>query len=174
MLELIPVNMLHTSRALMIRLPLMAELLLLFLLAWLLVDLWQGVPEYAGPSAGDKPVRVMQLPELAKLTAVSLFGKKQPEHVAEPKTASVANSPLHIQLLGLVQAGDQSAAIIKRDGQQHVYFVGEQIQAGVILHAVDGDALIIKRNGKMEKVTMQKRPALATMHAPPAMTGGGP
>ncbi len=138
------------------RLPQMAELLLLFLLAWLVAGLWMSMPQQVKPFASYENTQMLQLPDPALLTKANLFGNIQPRQRPAQKKVPVVSSPLRIQLLGVIQAGEQSAAIIRHEGKQHVYFVGEQIQPGVTLHAVDADAIIIRRNGALEKVSMQK------------------
>jgi len=166
--------MIHTSQLLIYRLPRMTELVLLFLLAWLITGLWQGVPQQEKPTTDNGNMRTLQLPDLTSLTKVALFGKMQSKKTAERENTPVINSPLHIQLLGVVQADEHSAAIIKHEGKQHVYFVGERIQPGVTLHAVDADAIIIRRNGVLEKVSMQKIQSPISANPDRAMKTGMP
>jgi len=99
------------------------------------------------------------LPDVASLTNTSLFGVMAkvaviPEPVAKP----VQVSRLNIKLLGTVVAGEHSAAIVKLSGsrEQNVFFIGDAIQPGVKLHDVEADAIVVERNGKLERIVMDE------------------
>ncbi|RMG91466.1 MAG: hypothetical protein D6703_04955 [Zetaproteobacteria bacterium] len=139
----------------------MVQLLLLLLLAWVILDFWQAMnisqktPSLEQVSLKDELSKV----DVEQILRVPLFGAEQ----SRPKKAQaqkVVRSPLHLEVLGLVSAGEQSAAILKVDGKQEVFFVGDVIQPGVVLHAVEGSGIIVDRHGRLERIDLpvQKPP----------------
>ncbi len=171
------------------RLPLLTELALVGLLAWI-VSGWL-LPESAvapsGPDSGHSATTTAALPELSRLLSVPLFGKPetrpQPANRQKQPPTPVAVSPLNLKLLGTVVADEHAAAIIATAAgrEQRVFFVGDSIQLGVILKQVAADAIIVERAGKLERISLEhsarlsaapqptlNRPAIRPRNAPPA------
>ena len=145
------------------RLPLLAELCLLALLAWLLAG-WL-LPSAQDNPAGSQPQTTsgaasLAQPALSELIAVPLFGKvTAPQSVPQPiRQPQPVLKPLQIILIGTVMAGEHSAAVVSVDDkpEQQTVFVGEQIQPGVTLIHVDGDAIVVEQAGRRQLVSLQR------------------
>ncbi|WP_161489397.1 type II secretion system protein N [Pseudomonas sp. BMS12] len=70
----------------------------------------------------------------------------------------VKESQLSLKLVAsyVVPGKNRSAAIISRDGdKQKLYFIGDKIQAGVELKAVQPGRILIKRNGVLESISLE-------------------
>lgn len=152
------------------RIPLISELGLIVLLAWM-VSGWL-LPGERTESPGlmqDAAGPAVILPDLTSLLAVPLFGKPAPKAkpAAKPvaqKTKSVVQSRLNIKLLGTVVAGDHSAAIISlaASSEQQAVFIGDTIQPGVKLFAVEAEAIVVERGGMLERVSLEQSEKLSS------------
>jgi type II secretory pathway component PulC len=93
------------------------------------------------------------------ITAVPLFGASA--FASKSQAMSVAPSHLSIQLLGTVVAGKASAAVLAlhAGAEQKVVLLGQAIEPGVILKAVESEAIVVDNHGRMERIAMAK-PAL--------------
>jgi len=162
------------------KIPLLTEILLVAVLAWM-VSGWllpastvklSGLSQKTGVSTAS-------LPSLAKLVTVPLFGKAlAPTQVIRPvaqQPKPVVVSPLRIKLLGTIVAQEHGAAIIalRQGSEQQVFFIGDTIQPGVILKTVEAEAIVVERNGKLERISLEQGPRLTSSALPLRPTMGG-
>ncbi|MFT5033353.1 MAG: general secretion pathway protein C [Bacteroidia bacterium] len=136
------------------------------LLCWDLVSL--AVDEQtANPAQALLNSRVTQPSrpsyDLAALMAVPLFGEAAKAAANAPLSAEVVKrTNLRINLLGVVVGGDGGVAILKHDGKEYAYKVGDKldVREDITLVTVASDYAIIARAGGNEKIELD-RPALA-------------
>lgn len=99
--------------------------------------------------------------DLAALMAVPLFGEAA-KAVANAPLASeaVKRTNLRINLLGVVVGGERGVAILKHDGKEYAYKVGDKldVREDITLIVVASDYAIIARVGGNEKIELD-RPA---------------
>jgi len=140
--------------------PRLTEFGLVVLLAWMVAG-WivsdQGDQTDVG-GVSTLPIE-SKLPDLSSLANTSLFGAIVKAAVApKPVAQPVQVSRLNLKLLGTVVAGEHSAAIVKLGGsrEQNVFFIGDAVQPGVKLHDVEADAIVVERNGKLERIVMDE------------------
>ena len=139
------------------KLPFIANLILALLLVWVISG-WFGTTEQKLPQVQQTERVSISPPELSEIQG-DLFGKIPVKAaVSQPVRRAIVKSPLNVRLLGTVVAGDNSAAVIATSGrgEQKVLFIGGEIQSGVTLHEVLADAIVLDRNGSLEKVMMDK------------------
>jgi len=163
------------AREAMQRLPRLAELVLVLTLAWMVAGWLVGgnseISRLSVTSGQSGPA----LPEISALTAVPLFGEVAKAVVqAKPVAAVVQPSRLNIKLLGTVVGEDHAAAIVQLTSsrEQNVFFVGDSIQPGVKLQAVEAEAIVVERSGVLERISMEEGAALisSAMPAPVGIT----
>jgi general secretion pathway protein C len=149
------------------RLPGLAEIALVVLLAWMAAGWLLSASHGAArpDDVGSRPATAA-LPDIDAIAAVPLFG--QADEGKAGAAAPVAPSRLNIKLLGTVVAGAQSAAIVQvaSDPHQKAVTLGEDIQAGVTLAQVLPRAIVIKHGGRLERIDIVKNgmalPSLAS------------
>jgi len=166
------------------QLPSIFELLFVLCLAWLVSGWWSG------SSTTSYQVESNHIDDLStsifnveKVIAGKLFGALQHGEAENETTVSkpVVVSKLNIRLLGTVVAGDRSAAVVSLNGasKQQVFFIGERLQAGVELDAVEVDAIVVLHQGKHERIVLNKDAPLQSVglkspiSAPPVRALGG-
>jgi general secretion pathway protein C len=89
----------------------------------------------------------------------------------------VTVTSLNLKLFGIRQdqaSGQGSAIIAGSDGQQRSVAVGEEIEPGVTLKAVDFDSVTISRGGAEEQLFMDQSEAPATVTPPGAPASAAP
>ncbi|MDQ6969685.1 MAG: type II secretion system protein N [Mariprofundus sp.] len=152
------------------RLPLLSEFILVVLLAWLVAG-WLLPEQEAAVSNNINSIETaaQTLPDLNSMVATTLFGqaakKIQPVAPVVQQRKTVALTPLTLKLLGTVVAGAHSAAIIALtpSGKQSVFFIGDNIQTGVVLKTVEANAIIIDHNGSLERISLEQgKPIVST------------
>lgn len=145
------------SMALTGRLPLLANLILIIVLAWIISGWFSSGEAKIAQAEHAEELPAQTLPAFSEIQG-SLFGSVTARSVeTKPVIRQVVKSPLNIRLLGTVVAGDNSAAVVATAGkQQQVLFIGNELQPGVTLHEVLADAIVLDRHGNLEKVVMQK------------------
>ncbi|MBB3048065.1 general secretion pathway protein C [Litorivivens lipolytica] len=96
--------------------------------------------------------------DLNALLAVPLFGEATQTAVAAPLTEDVKRSNLRITLMGVVAGGETGVAILKHDGREHAYKVGDQldVRETITLAAVAPEYVIISRASGNEKIELEK------------------
>lgn len=139
------------------RLPLLANLILIIVLAWIISGWFSSTEMRIVEVEHAEQSPAQMLPGMSEIQG-DLFGVAAAKPVVtKPVVRSVVNSPLNIKLLGTVVAGDNSAAVVATAGKrQQVLFIGSELQPGVTLHEVLSDAIVLDRGGNLEKVMMQK------------------
>ena len=131
------------------------------LLCWELVSLAVDEPLSSGAVSRDATaVRASAPPyDLAALLSVPLFGEPQKAVASAPvATDAVKRTNLRISLLGVVVGGSQGVAILKHDGKEYAYKVGDKldVREDITLAAVAADYAIIARAGGNEKIELDK------------------
>ncbi|MEO1428169.1 MAG: hypothetical protein AAFS12_01335 [Cyanobacteria bacterium J06632_19] len=108
----------------------------------------------------NKPVNVKQAPEIPKMKQAAAIAPSTPEKVApvkkpvETKEKKVASVPTSAHVLeGLLELGEQSAALFKVNGVSRRVQKGETIGASgwTLVDVANGEA-IIRRNGEVRSI----------------------
>jgi len=152
------------------RLPHAIEILLTLWLAWMTAGLLTGGDASRRTVDVDAPKARTTAPSVERIASTPLFG--QLETAAPAPVKHAVDSRLNLTLQGVMLAGAHSAAVVRLpDKRQKLVFLGERIQPGVILRAVEKDAIIVEHRGRMERIRMITRPLPATVamrpqHAP--------
>lgn len=137
-------------------LPRMVEVMLalaiLFVpwLAWRMLHLPIASPPRVASTSGGR------LPSISQLQGSALFGRAS-KAKGETRTRAVVSSPIKVDLLGVVRAGDKSAAIVRRAHGQQVVHIGESIAPGVELREVEEKSIIVERAGRLERINLPER-----------------
>ncbi len=144
--------------------PLTSTLLFAFagwlaaLLVWELVLLLtpakiDSEPAVAAAVAAPEPAAY----DLNALVSVPLFGEAS-QAVVAPVSEDVKRSNLRITLMGVVAGGDTGVAILKHDGKEYAYKVGDKLDVSetITLAAVAPDYVIISRASGNEKIELEK------------------
>ncbi len=155
------------------RLILGIGMLLVLALSWQLsLLLWQLVPAPPLPSAGaittprqatantaaSTPQGLDQ--KVARIAAANLFGKLQDK--ARPRPEPVKDAPrstLNYKLRGIYYSEDKalaSAIVQKGSGKSRFYRLGDEIDAGIYIDRILPDHILIARNGRLEKLMLEK------------------
>lgn len=123
-----------------------------------LVSAWRGtdmdgarlVIRAAGSSGSG-----IGLEQVAKL---HLFGERAREPIVEPTTTEMPQTDLKFVLVGAMTNSDaaKASALITTDKQTSRFFVGDAIATGVVLQEVRADAVVLKRNGKLETLSFPR------------------
>jgi general secretion pathway protein C len=110
------------------------------------------------------------------LPATAVLGGFDPFFRLGGAGGPVTVTSLNLKLFGIRQdqaSGRGSAIIAGSDGQQRSIAVGEEIEPGVTLKAVDFDSVTISRGGADEQLFMDQSQGTATV-APPAIPSTAP
>ncbi len=140
-----------------IRAPRYIEFCLLLSMVWLALGWWQsssfsGMKLKSSTHEQIKPINIKQLVQ------IPLFGK-QTKPVVIKKKAIVPAPAVHlnIKLLATIVAKKRSAAVITiNNSTQQVFFLGDTIQPGVILDAVEVASIIVKNHNRYEHIYFPK------------------
>ncbi len=136
------------------------------LLCWELLSLAVDEQNSSAGSASFDSVAPQSAPpsyNLAALLAVPLFGEAATVTANAPLAAeAVKRTSLRINLLGVVVGGEGGVAILKHDGKEYAYKVGDKldVREDITLVTVASDYAIIARAGGNEKIELD-RPARA-------------
>jgi general secretion pathway protein C len=147
------------------------EVTLILVIGLLAADLFWSLatpPAWsAGPIATVKPARPAQ-PAAAMardIAAVDPFHRAVVPSAA-PAAADAPRTTLDVKLHGVragVGAGSGTAIMGTPDGKQDAFRVGQDIMPGVRLENVRADRVLIRRNGVLESVLLDKERAAATI-----------
>ncbi|AOS97879.1 Type II secretion system protein N [Microbulbifer aggregans] len=94
----------------------------------------------------------------ASLPGTPFFGVAAVEPTAEPRLdlANIPITQLNLVLSGVLDNSDEnkaSALVAERGKPAQRLFIGDRLPGGAELYSVDTDHIILRRNGKMEKLT---------------------
>lgn len=169
----------HLSRRLaQMRLPRIAEWLLVGLVAYLLA---KAAIAFFAPLPVPKGDMLAALPA-AKRTAVDVNGRSPFPQTVAIDEAPIAAGPdltetaLDLGLTGVWPEAEGGSAIIRRpDGKERRFAVGEEIVSGVKLIAVFSDQVVIEQGGVRESLRFESKapaPRPAMTPARQAQRGG--
>jgi len=109
----------------------------------------------AAPATATPPARQ----DVRPITTAWLFGKTQ-SPAAAPVQANAPVTRLNLKLRGVLAAEPQDLALAiianGKGGKEEIYAIGDTIQRGVTLSEIHSEHVIITRNGKAEKLVMEK------------------
>jgi general secretion pathway protein C len=132
--------------------PAAATVAALLLLCWTLAQGTWRVLQPASPAVAR--AGGTDLTDLRGLGSVHLFGRAAPRTPAPE--ASVAPSNLNITLTGVAVGATGGCALLVVQGQPEAAFCsGEEVSLGVRLDTVEGERIVIVRNGAREAVFMK-------------------
>lgn len=167
----------------MARLPRLAEIAMVVLLAWIVAG-WLVPDDGGAPAPAESGKDAADFAwDVKRIADASLFGRLEAH---KPKPAPAAPKPppaparLDAKLLGTVVAGAHSAAVLKlaREREQRVFFIGDEVAPGVVLREVLADAVILDRGGRRERLALEQGEGLSVAppvaKAPPPPPPGGP
>jgi len=142
-----------------------ANLLLIVACAYVLVEItWMMFPQAddfiqtARPTG--KPVinNATQSSSFNNLTTSNIFGVSEKQ--AAPVQTEVPETRLNLTLKGLLSAMPMelaSAIIAKgKNGKEEIFSVGDKMPGGILIKEINVDHVVIERNGKLEKLMLQK------------------
>jgi hypothetical protein len=114
-------------------------------------EVWAMKPNQLAPT---KHIANTGFQSLGKLGKEHLMGNPL-EQLAKPVTQGpVVDTTLKLELVGTIRgvAGDESdSALIRSPGKETKrYHLGNTVEGGAVLHAVDSDFVLIKRGDKLE------------------------
>jgi len=111
-------------------------------------------PGKAGGTSGDGEQ------ELSGIVAANLFGKLQSRGRSKPEPVKEApKSTLNYKLRGIYYSEDKalaSAIVQKGAGKSSFYRLGDEIDAGIYIDRILPDHILISRNGRLEKLLLEK------------------
>lgn len=140
-------------------------ILILMLLQTLTELVWRFVapaPESLPDSIKSQVVSVKESKSnssLKKVATYHLFGDAKKQAVMPPKVINAPETRLSLKLKGVFASTntEQALAIISNSkNKDKIYLIGDQVTAGVSLHAVYTDRVILNRNGKLETLRLPK------------------
>lgn len=113
-------------------------------------EMWALKSHPATSTRQDKPASGLALAKLAK---EHLMGSPAVQAAKPAAQAGVADPHLKLELVGTIRGGsaDKDSALMQAKGKETKrYFVGERVEGGAVLDAVNEDSVILKRNGVLE------------------------
>ena len=97
---------------------------------------------------------------LSNVSAYHLFGDAKKQAVVEqPKVIDAPETRLRLDLKGVFASSNATEAlaiIASSKGKDKTYQIGDKVIGGAVLHAVYVDRVILKRNGKLETLSLPK------------------
>lgn len=140
-------------------LPHSLSILAILYLIWVLIN-WPQLPGIHSPvnaGADLQPVNTIGLaaePDYLQMAEWPLMGQESPDIQVSQSADALAETPLQLKLLGtffLSQQPQNSYAVIQSaEGTQKKYRLGESLQEGASLHAVEKHRVVLKHNRQLE------------------------
>lgn len=96
---------------------------------------------------------------LKNVSTYHLFGNAKQEVVAQKKVINAPETRLRLNLKGVFSSSkpkEALAIIASSKGKDKTYHIGDKVVGGAALHAVYDDRVILKRNGKLETLSLPK------------------
>lgn len=127
-------------------------------LALAVVAVWllgNSIAQQLEPPTSVKLPQLQQLdhPNISPIVTTYLFGK--PTVKSTPDLHHITASRLDLSLVGVIETGKRSLAIIKKQQQTLSVLEGETIQPGVTLLRVYNNEAIISNHGSREKLVLK-------------------
>jgi general secretion pathway protein C len=161
------------------KLPPVAELLLVVVIAWLCARLiWALMPtpaaaQWRAVALPSQPVSAQRRTDLQSIVDKHLFGVYQPTPTGQ-NAAEAPETRLSLTLIGVLaatEAGESRALIGSSDGDEKPYALGDDVIRGVSLQAIFPDRVVLSRDGTLETLRLNKdAPTTGTAPAPIAST----
>ncbi|MEE8119069.1 MAG: type II secretion system protein GspC [Gammaproteobacteria bacterium] len=144
-------------------LPIVASILLIVLVAqsaasltWKLVAPSAAIPAVSSTQTSTGPLSTKTRSEREQLLRQGLFGTE----TVSPVNAGIdaPETQLNLVLRGLLagETDQTSRAIISNGDDEKTYSVGDTIAAGITVHAILADRVIISRRGTLESVRLPR------------------
>lgn len=108
------------------------------------------------PTTSYQPKNNLKASPKEPLSNYPLFGQ-----AAESIQVGISDTPLNLKLIGILEASDikeSQAWISIEDAKEKLYFVNDKINENTVLWRVLKNAVLLKRNGKIEKLSLPKLP----------------
>jgi general secretion pathway protein C len=134
-------------------------------LAWLLVpspelapvsERMPGPEQRGGTTAAPRGLEQ----KVARIAAANLFGKLETRGRSKPAPVREApKSTLNYKLRGIYYSEDKalaSAIVQKGAGKSGFYRLGDEIDSGIYIDRILPDHILISRNGRLEKLVLEK------------------
>jgi general secretion pathway protein C len=132
--------------------------------------LWQFVPLPVLPEMSrddvNRPSQTVQQPQLDarqkadRISAQHLFGQvRNDAPVVEQKIQDAPTSTLKYKLRGIFFSSDQALASVileKNANDEEFYRLGDEVDRNIFIEQIQPDHIIINRNGRLEKLVMEK------------------
>lgn len=96
---------------------------------------------------------------LSNVSAYHLFGNAKQQVVAQKEVINAPETRLRLNLKGVFSSSkpkEALAIIASSKGKDKTYHIGDKVVGGAALHAVYDDRVILKRNGKLETLSLPK------------------
>jgi len=96
--------------------------------------------------------------KVSQITSSHLFGKSSARSIAAPSKAPVTKLNLVLRGVLAAEPSSMASAIIAsgKGGKEEIYGIGDKIQNGVKLSEIHNEHVIIDRQGRLEKLAMEK------------------
>jgi general secretion pathway protein C len=146
-------------QTMVVRLPLITELAIVVLAAWLIAGWLLPLDDKANNSELTMTEKKTTSLDMKLQLDTPLFGDaKKKEKSPEPVQKVVAPSRLNIKLIGTVVADERSAAVVVMQGakEQQLFFIGDVMRPGIILQAVEVDAIVVDNQKRLERIELEK------------------
>jgi general secretion pathway protein C len=147
-------------------LPKFVFIVLIILVAQLVAELtWRFfTPTLESESTSNKnqviqPKTVISNTGLKEVGAYHLFGDAKKQIVVNEKIIDAPETRLRLDLKGVFASTntEEALAIISSSkNKDKTYHIGDKVTAGVSLHAIYADRVILKRNGQLETLRLPK------------------
>lgn len=157
------------------RLPLLASVVLVVLMAWTAANLtWSlAAPRDAAVNApATLAARPAERVDPERIAARSLFGRAD----AAPGTVAhdAPETRLNLTLRGISSSSNPAfarAVIAGPDGKERVFATGVEVPGGAVVHEIHADRVILNRRGTLETLRL---PRLGSAAMPPGSAAAQP
>lgn len=128
-------------------------------LTWEIFVPVEKAPVYTASSSSVQVNTPATSSMLSNIATYHLFGDAKKQDVVQQKVIDAPETRLRLDLKGVFAstiANDAMAIIATSKGKDKSYHIGDKIVGGAVLHAVYADRVILKRNGKLETLSLPK------------------
>jgi general secretion pathway protein C len=126
---------------------------------------WQLLPADGAALPGGpasltvSPASGTDSPDLELVAGLSLFGRTEQVQTAPTAPVQAPETRLSLQLRGILMQqgqGQRLALISQGNTEEQVYRIGDELSAGVRLHDILADRVILSRAGRFETLSLPK------------------